>query len=178
LCASLPQSIMPRYPVPIRQYQQRSLAYFSPTLTSSNLATYFASGRYPSASGTFTLWDVQPFGLYSPYEAHTLCMCQFGLNTQTAYTRYVRWQKIKTNTNMKNTFYLKVLLWLGCLYVYPWAAFTQILDDFENGSLNGWYSEGDGTESLSTGLGNPGASLKVDDNATGVSTMQLLRVAI
>lgn len=44
---------------------------------------------------------------------------------------------------------------------------AQVQDDFENASINGWFSEGDGNASLSTSLGNPGSSLRVADNATG-----------
>lgn len=68
---------------------------------------------------------------------------------------------------MTQNFTLPKLLMVGCLCMLPLGNFAQISDDFENGSLEGWFSEGDGRESLSTTLGNPGASFKIDDDATG-----------
>src|SRR5699024_4784803 len=37
-------------------HQPRRLAYFSSSLTTDRLATYFVSGRHSRTSGTFTLW--------------------------------------------------------------------------------------------------------------------------
>ena len=59
------------YSVPVRQFKQRSLAYFSPNLTVNNLATYFSSRHDPSESGTYTLWDILIQELYLPFKAHT-----------------------------------------------------------------------------------------------------------
>jgi len=67
---------------------------------------------------------------------------------------------------MTHRIILSSLLWLlasGALF--PLAA--QVSDDFEGGSLNGCFSEGDGGFSLSSAQGNPGSSLVVDDDATG-----------
>ncbi|MEM9984391.1 MAG: laminin B domain-containing protein [Bacteroidota bacterium] len=64
-------------------------------------------------------------------------------------------------------FILKASLCLACLGLFSLNGFSQVLDDFEGGSLNGWFSEGDGQESLSSAQGNPGFSLRVADNATG-----------
>ena len=58
------------YPVPVRQHQPRSLAYFSPWIAPNNLATCLASRRHPRASGTFTLWDILLKNLYLPFKAH------------------------------------------------------------------------------------------------------------
>ncbi|MEM0940604.1 MAG: hypothetical protein AAGI25_12565, partial [Bacteroidota bacterium] len=61
----------PPYMVSVRPFRYRSLAYFSSSVTADNLASYLASGHDPSASGTFTLWNTQIHGLYSPCKAHT-----------------------------------------------------------------------------------------------------------
>lgn len=52
-------------------------------------------------------------------------------------------------------------------FLIPVLIMAQVSDDFEGGALNGWYSEGDGSSSLDDSFGNPGASFKVNDNATG-----------
>ena len=44
---------------------------------------------------------------------------------------------------------------------------AQVSDDFESGTTANWTSEGDGALFLSPNFGNPGASITVDDNATG-----------
>ena len=43
----------------------------------------------------------------------------------------------------------------------------QITDDFEDGTLNGWFSEGDGTSSVTQEIDDPNYSLKIEDNVTG-----------
>ncbi|MEM0942231.1 MAG: hypothetical protein AAGI25_20935, partial [Bacteroidota bacterium] len=54
----------PPYMVSVRPFRYRSLAYFSSSVTADNLASYLASG-------TFTLWNTQIHGLYSPFKANT-----------------------------------------------------------------------------------------------------------
>ena len=44
---------------------------------------------------------------------------------------------------------------------------AQIITSFENDSLDGWRSEGDGKYYLEAGVGNPGICMRIDDDATG-----------
>ncbi|MEL6652056.1 MAG: laminin B domain-containing protein [Bacteroidota bacterium] len=68
---------------------------------------------------------------------------------------------------MKNGSVYSLMFLLGLLCLHPSVVSAQVQDDFENASLNGWYSEGDGSASLSSSIANPGSSLRVADNATG-----------
>jgi len=62
---------------------------------------------------------------------------------------------------------MKIFICLVLIISFHTTAFAQITDDFENGQLNGWYSEGDGTAALTAAPSGPGSSLEVADNATG-----------
>ena len=44
---------------------------------------------------------------------------------------------------------------------------AQVLSDFEDGTTEGWRSEGDGDYTLETGTGNSGDCLRINDYATG-----------
>ena len=79
-CAIL-SSLTASYLVSVRQYQARRLAYFSPTLTGSNLATCFALGRYAHAYGTFTLWEfiLEKNYIYHSRHTQSLYAIPFGI---------------------------------------------------------------------------------------------------
>ena len=75
----------------VRQFRQRSLAYFRYNFAVITLATYLASGRYSCALGTCTLWTFskkkphfKELLIYLPFKAHTQCIincfgkCLFG----------------------------------------------------------------------------------------------------
>ena len=61
------------------------------------------------------------------------------------------------------TFFLTIILILGSLL--PVAA--QVFSDFEGGTTDGWYVEGDNNYYWEATYGNPGGCLRVDDDATG-----------
>ena len=44
---------------------------------------------------------------------------------------------------------------------------AQVVADFEGGTTEGWFSEGDGVGYYEAGTGNPGGCFRVDDDATG-----------
>ncbi|MCD4818222.1 MAG: hypothetical protein K8S23_05990 [Candidatus Cloacimonetes bacterium] len=60
----------------------------------------------------------------------------------------------------KGTFFCIILILISTLY-------SQVLSDFEDGSIERWRSEGDGYCELGVEIGNPGDCLKVFDYATG-----------
>lgn len=68
---------------------------------------------------------------------------------------------------MSKKWNIKILGFIGMLLYLSFPAYSQVQDNFETGNLQGWYSEGDGAYSLASNLGNPGSSLKVQDDATG-----------
>jgi len=54
-----------------------------------------------------------------------------------------------------------------CIFMMAALSRAQILTDFENDSLDGWRSEGDGSYYLEVNSGNPGNCMRIDDDATG-----------
>ena len=66
----------------------------------------------------------------------------------------------RTNAFIFNIIFLAV-------FFIPKIFFGQVSETFQNGLLNGWYSEGDGNYSISSTISNPDFSLKVADDATG-----------
>jgi PKD repeat protein len=61
--------------------------------------------------------------------------------------------------------YRLVAILIGLLCITN--AMTQVVSDFEGGTLDGWVSEGDGVENWEAATGNPGGCMRVDDDATG-----------
>jgi len=47
------------------------------------------------------------------------------------------------------------------------AGITQVVSDFEGGTRDGWTADGDGNFYWENGYGNPGACMRLDDDATG-----------
>jgi len=62
-------------------------------------------------------------------------------------------------------FFLRIFL---VLIASSFTIYGQINENFENGLLNGWYSEGDGNHSIASNIANDEFSLKIEDNATGI----------
>ena len=54
-----------------------------------------------------------------------------------------------------------------CIFMMAGLSGAQVFTDFENDSLDGWRSEGDGSYYLEASAGNPGNCMRVDDDATG-----------
>ena len=61
----------------------------------------------------------------------------------------------------------RILPFILVLLTLPFEGRAQVSDDFENNSPNGWYSEGDGSFSVSQEIDDPNYSFKIVDNATG-----------
>jgi PKD repeat protein len=62
---------------------------------------------------------------------------------------------------------MKILYAVITAFILVTFSQAQILTDFENDTLNGWRSEGDGIYYLELSTGNPGNCMRVDDDATG-----------
>ncbi len=75
MCLLIPNNYA-SYSVSVRQFRQRSLAYFRYDFTVITLATYFAFRYDPNALGTYTLWTFfwyfKELIIYLPFKAHTM----------------------------------------------------------------------------------------------------------
>jgi len=62
---------------------------------------------------------------------------------------------------------MKNMLAVTCIFIMSSLSSAQVFTDFENDSLDGWRSEGDGSYYLEANSGNPGNCMRIDDDATG-----------
>ena len=90
-------TLQPLNVVSVRQYRtgapspQSGLLRGRPVtawITPNQLAACFASGHDPSAYGTFTLWNTQIHGLYSPFKAHTWSISHGGLVVESGFSAF------------------------------------------------------------------------------------------